>query len=192
MQKPIYDHIRYGKITIRFVMPPRNIDKSGFEEDVKVIVIEKIGALQDRLREIRSEYKKKEPRLLSTKVDISLNIPYLLARFGYEKEKYYIEKWIRYWKRLAGVKEERRFNDKLDIERARNSPLEDLYQGNLRRVTNRLQGLCPFHEERTPSFFIFDDNHFHCFGCQEHGSSIDFLMKTKNLDFVSAVKELQK
>lgn len=94
---------------------------------------------------------------------------------------------------MAGVNVQKRYEkEKLDVERAKNFPIEDLYEGNLRQVSGKLQGLCPFHEEKTPSFFIFPDNHFHCFGCGEHGSSIDFVMKTKNLDFVSAVKELTK
>lgn len=192
MEKPIYDHIMYGRDTRYFVLPPRNIDKAGFEEEIQIIATEKTGELQSRLKEIHDEYKEQEPHLLSSEVDISLNIPYLVARFGYEKEKYYIGKWIKYWKDLAGIKEEKVFREELDIERARSYPIENLYGGNLRRVTNRLQGLCPFHEEKSPSFFIFENNHFHCFGCSEHGSSIDFLMKTKNLDFVSAVKELQR
>ena len=35
---------------------------------------------------------------------------------------------------------------------------------------------CPFHNERTPSFYIYPDNSFHCFGCGKHGEgAIDFL-----------------
>ncbi|MGA2910491.1 MAG: CHC2 zinc finger domain-containing protein [Candidatus Microgenomates bacterium] len=191
-ERPTYDHIRYGKGTQHFVLPPRNINKTDFEMEVYVMAIEKIKELQDRFKEIRDEYNELEPRLLSNKINISVNIRYLIAKFNYKKERYCILKWIKYWKDLAGIKEEKGFREKLDVERARSYPIEDLYKGDLRRVMNRLQGLCPFHEEKSPSFFIFEDNHFHCFGCSEHGSSIDFLMKTKNLDFVSAVKELQK
>lgn len=191
-KKPIYDHLRYGKDTVFFIPPPKNVDKDTFGEELPTIAVGKIIELQARLEEIETDYKKQEPVLLSNKIDISLNIPYLVARFGYEKEKYYISRWIKYWKDLAGVKDVALPQEKLNVNEARNFPIEDLYEGNLRRVRNRLQGLCPFHEEKTPSFFIFPDNHFHCFGCNEHGSSIDFLMKTKKLDFVSAVKELQR
>lgn len=50
--------------------------------------------------------------------------------------------------------------------------------------------LCPFHTERTPSFCIFPDNHFHCFSCGAHGDVIDFKMKLHGLSFKDALKHL--
>lgn len=191
--KKNFDHIRCGKYTTLFVLPPKKDgDIEVFRDQIFVVAIKKIQELQKHYSQIRKIYKNNEPQLLNSKIDISINIRYLLAKFGYEKEKYYISKWIQYWKDLIGIKRKNNYKDKLDIESAKNYPIEDLYNGELRQVTNRLQGLCPLHSEETPSFFIFENNHFYCFGCHEHGSSIDFLMKTKNLDFVSAVKELQK
>ena len=56
---------------------------------------------------------------------------------------------------------------------------------------NRLKGLCPFHSESTPSFHVVVDKGFyHCFGCQSHGSVVDFVMRTQNLDFRSALEQL--
>lgn len=49
---------------------------------------------------------------------------------------------------------------------------------------------CPFHEEKTPSLKLFRDNHWHCFGCREGGSVIDFVMKLFNLRFPEAVVRL--
>ena len=50
---------------------------------------------------------------------------------------------------------------------------------------------CPFHNEKTPSFFVSPSrNMFNCFGCGEHGNALDFIMKYKNIDFVEAVEEL--
>ena len=52
-------------------------------------------------------------------------------------------------------------------------------------------GLCPFHKEKTPSFTVNEEKGFyHCFGCQEHGSVIDFVMKTEGLVFPEAVERL--
>jgi DNA primase len=52
-------------------------------------------------------------------------------------------------------------------------------------------GLCPFHQEKTPSFYVVDDkNFFHCFGCGAHGDAIGFAMRADNLDFLEAVEKL--
>jgi hypothetical protein len=52
-------------------------------------------------------------------------------------------------------------------------------------------GLCPFHKEKTPSFMVNEEKGFyHCFGCGEHGSAIDFVMKTERLSFPNAVEKL--
>ena len=52
-------------------------------------------------------------------------------------------------------------------------------------------GLCPFHNEKTPSFTVFTESgRFQCFGCGEKGDAITFLMKKENLSYPAAVKEL--
>ena len=52
-------------------------------------------------------------------------------------------------------------------------------------------GLCPFHDEKTPSFKVFPDNRFKCFGgCGEHGDVIDFVQKFYGLSFQDALKHL--
>ena len=61
----------------------------------------------------------------------------------------------------------------------------------LQRAGARYKARCPFHSEKTPSFFVNPStNTFHCFGCGEHGDVITFVMKMRNLDFVSAVEYL--
>jgi len=52
-------------------------------------------------------------------------------------------------------------------------------------------GLCPFHKERTPSFYVTPERGvFHCFGCGEHGNALSFVMKTEGLTFPDAVRRL--
>lgn len=61
----------------------------------------------------------------------------------------------------------------------------------LKRAGRNFSGLCPFHNEKSPSFSVSPDKQiFKCFGCGEAGNVISFVMKTKNLNFVDAVKEL--
>ena len=59
----------------------------------------------------------------------------------------------------------------------------------LARAGRNWTGCCPFHNEKTPSFHVYDD-HFHCFGCGEHGDAIAFQMKTSGASFPEAVESL--
>jgi DNA primase len=61
----------------------------------------------------------------------------------------------------------------------------------LRKAGANLQGLCPFHGEKTPSFTVSPTKQFyHCFGCGAHGSAIGFLMEHGGLGYVDAIEEL--
>jgi DNA primase len=62
---------------------------------------------------------------------------------------------------------------------------------DLRRVGSRWTGLCPFHDERTPSFSVDPDRGlYHCFGCGVGGDAIRFVQETEALDFPEAVEAL--
>ena len=64
-------------------------------------------------------------------------------------------------------------------------------RSDLRRVGSRWTGLCPFHDERTPSFSVNAEHKlYHCFGCGESGDAIRFVEATEGLDFPSAVELL--
>ena len=61
----------------------------------------------------------------------------------------------------------------------------------LKRSSGEYVGLCPFHGEKTPSFHVSADKQlYHCFGCGEGGTIINFVMKMENLSFLEAVKFL--
>ena len=63
----------------------------------------------------------------------------------------------------------------------------------LRRVGQRYVGLCPFHQEKTPSFNVNPALGFYkCFGCQKSGDAITFVREIEGLDFVDTVEELAK
>jgi DNA primase len=60
----------------------------------------------------------------------------------------------------------------------------------LRKKGHEHHGLCPFHQEKTPSFTVSNVKGFyHCFGCGKHGSVFDFLMHQNHLTFVDSVKQ---
>ncbi|MBX7144955.1 MAG: DNA primase [Oligoflexia bacterium] len=61
----------------------------------------------------------------------------------------------------------------------------------LRRVGGRFVGLCPFHSEDTPSFYIRENGkQYHCFGCGASGNVISYIMEMRGLSFPDAVEEL--
>lgn len=62
---------------------------------------------------------------------------------------------------------------------------------SLKKTGSNYKGLCPFHDEKTPSFTVSQDKQFyHCFGCGVNGSAITFLMEYNHMDFVTAVEDL--
>ncbi|MES2444082.1 MAG: DNA primase [Pseudomonadota bacterium] len=61
----------------------------------------------------------------------------------------------------------------------------------LQRAGREFRACCPFHNEKTPSFYVNDDKGFyHCFGCSAHGDAIRWLTDQRGLPFIDAVKEL--
>ncbi|VFP78017.1 DNA primase [Buchnera aphidicola (Cinara cuneomaculata)] len=61
----------------------------------------------------------------------------------------------------------------------------------LKKSGNNYKTLCPFHNEKTPSFIVSPQKQFfYCFGCGVHGNVIDFLMKYEKLDFLNSIIEL--
>ena len=75
--------------------------------------------------------------------------------------------------------------DKVDIEAVISSNI------NLKRRGKTLVGLCPFHNEKTPSFTVYpESNSFYCFGCGAGGDVITFVRRMENLDYIEAVKSV--
>ncbi len=72
-------------------------------------------------------------------------------------------------------------------------PITDVVSGyvNLRRRGSVQIGLCPFHNEKTPSFTVYPRTEsFYCFGCAAGGDVITFIRRAENLDYIAAVKLL--
>jgi DNA primase len=62
---------------------------------------------------------------------------------------------------------------------------------SLRQAGRGFKGLCPFHDEKTPSFVVYPDSQsYHCFGCGKSGDAFTFVMDTEHLDFRDALKLL--
>ena len=80
------------------------------------------------------------------------------------------------------------------IEEVRNrSDIEQIIGScvTLKRAGSNVKGLCPFHNEKTPSFTVYPGSQsFYCFGCGSGGDVITFVMKYNNLDYAGAVEYL--
>ncbi|MGN0174249.1 MAG: DNA primase, partial [Acutalibacteraceae bacterium] len=73
------------------------------------------------------------------------------------------------------------------------NPIEEVISSYvvLKRTGSTLKGLCPFHNERTPSFTVYPNtNSFYCYGCQAGGDVVSFIRTAENLDYVEAIKLL--
>src|SRR5690348_5144700 len=79
----------------------------------------------------------------------------------------------------------------LDELRAR-TPLAAVVSRRVRlaRSGRQWKGCCPFHGEKTPSFYVYEDGHYHCFGCGAHGDAIGFVMQSEGTSFTEAVERL--
>lgn len=82
----------------------------------------------------------------------------------------------------------------IDDIRARNDIVDTIgMYVNLKRAGSNYNGLCPYHNEKTPSFTVFPGTQsFYCFGCGAGGDVITFTMKSENLDYVGAIEFLAK
>jgi len=72
-------------------------------------------------------------------------------------------------------------------------PLSDVVGKRIRlvRAGREFKAPCPFHNEKTPSFYVNDQKgFFHCFGCGAHGDVLGFVMRHDNLSFMEAVEQL--
>lgn len=86
-----------------------------------------------------------------------------------------------------------KISDEIISEIKYKNPIEEVISPyvSLKRAGRNLNGLCPFHNEKTPSFTVYNDTQsFYCFGCGAGGDVFTFIRKIENLDYIEAVKKL--
>lgn len=86
-----------------------------------------------------------------------------------------------------------RYNDEIINEVRNSNNILDVVSQYvvLKRSGRSYSGLCPFHREKSPSFFVSPDKQiFHCFGCGEGGDVFGFIRKIENVTFKEAVEQL--
>lgn len=86
-----------------------------------------------------------------------------------------------------------RFSEDFLSELRYRNRIEEIVGGyvNLKHAGSTLKGLCPFHNEKTPSLTVYPaSNSYYCFGCGSGGDVITFVRNAENLDYIEAVKYL--
>jgi hypothetical protein len=94
------------------------------------------------------------------------------------------------YKRLPSPQRNKK-TGRLDVESAVSHPVLFIaeHDTRLRRSGKTFTGRCPLHDDRSPSFYIYPEtNSFYCFGCNQGGNTIDYVMQKEGLDFKRAVK----
>lgn len=80
---------------------------------------------------------------------------------------------------------------KYNLDKLRHKDFTSFIKTPLKEISGKKQTLCSFHQEDTPSFFIFPGNTYYCFGCGAHGNAIDFLMNKFGYSFEHACSILE-
>lgn len=81
----------------------------------------------------------------------------------------------------------------IDFDRLRgDNPLSSVAGAAVKlvRAGNLLKGACPFHEDNSPSFTVYPDQRYHCFGCSAHGDVVDFVMALHRVGYGEALSLL--
>lgn len=189
------------------IYPPRieqDFDYSLFADGLHEIIPDKITKIISDMEEMEEKYFRWKKVIKNLKLKGELNefgvyfwsVIAEMEFVEYEVSRKWLTYWLRIYEKLPAVtmpKTKRKdfVDKKFEIERAKQQPIENFYEGNLRATGPRLYGLCPFHEEKRASFFIFTNNNtYHCFGCAASGDVIDFVMKTRKVDFKEAMRIL--
>lgn len=168
-------------------------------EELLEIFPEAREIIPEKIKETEISYQKKKNEIKE-----------LLRKFENHKDSYFIDSFIEIFlmedllkyksrlinlklflkpknKNVSGVSDE-------EIQIAQEYPIEKIAEQylDLERVGNKYKALCPFHNEKTPSFYLFtDSNRYYCFGCNEGGNVINLTMALFGIDFINAVKMLQ-
>lgn len=80
-----------------------------------------------------------------------------------------------------------------DVVEAKQVPCTEFIDTEMEYRNGKFKASCPFHNEKTPSFYIFEEtNRYHCFGCKKNGDVIQLVMEKNSLDFFQAVRFLLK
>jgi len=100
-----------------------------------------------------------------------------------EHDRYY-DYIISYYQKFIPIKITGKHTDEVDIDRAKQVPITDFIKIRQGFAT------CPLHIDKKPSLKVYKNNTWYCFSCHTGGDVIEFIIRTHNINFLSAVKYL--
>jgi hypothetical protein len=181
----------------------KELTSNYFENEMPIVrtniakLIEEVAS--DERREMRMDYLENKIKQVYVRLErFKKRVCYNRLNtffFGDQLEKYEneYERLYKEYGALKTFKEKEEFKYSFEeVQRARNYPLEDLLDTQMINIGDgKKKTLCPFHQEKTPSFVIYADNSWHCFGCGQHGlNTINYLITKDNFTFPEAVRRL--
>jgi len=175
---------------------PRFLDKEllAMFPEARQIIPEKIKELEEKRQEFSNTIKKKLIIKNAESDELSEWFwrEWIKTSDGAELLK--IEKQIMRLKRLSMAGSGKRPKGSITEEQRQEAllvPIENLINGPLRKSGKTLTGLCPLHQEKHPSFYIYtQSNSFYCFGCNQGGDAITFIRLLHDYSFKEAVAYL--
>ena len=167
------------------------------KDEVKEILLAKFIEEKIVLEALQTELKARKEfcntYYSGTEKDLHLQLLDLVFGEKIKQQEQKVKRYSIQYLSLIGKLSNKNGYSEDQLQQARNAPIETLINTQIRGAgLQKLKALCPFHNEKTPSFIIYKkDNSFMCFGCQKHGNNaIDFLMLRDGLDFKEAVEML--
>lgn len=179
---------------------PRYTDKELVEifSPPKKMILEKIKGYEVAQQEHTQEIKLRLKALYALKLDE------FSCWFGEQLVKLdlapTLDKYIKHIMRLKRIlqiispKTQKNIRQN-EVETARQYPIYEMARSRLelRKCGDKFSSLCPFHEEKRASFYIYPEtNTYHCFGCQANGDIINLTMHLYGTSFPEAIKMLQQ
>lgn len=197
------DHTWHGTYFKHYKTPPglpSQEEIATFADGLESTINLKLDLLAERLNQLnqdRDNFRNLIDLMVTeNKIDAKSEYFWRVYYSAAYTEAFYVQKWMRYWlnlKRMLYPQLKREGEITRDeIEYAKSRDITTFYSGQLKGYGNRLTGLCPFHEENTPSFVVYpEQNSYHCYGCGANGDVIEFVMQSEGLTFKDAIRRLQ-
>ncbi len=164
--------------------------------EARQVVVENIVRYQNESKDLREAVKRKH-LLIQEVLDrwtrwVLEALVVEVEGKGILKAREHIARLRRLLADFDGVRQSSTRFCEQDIERARAVPIETVIGVELQKSGDKFVGLCPIHQEKTPSFYVYTKtNTFHCFGCGAGGDIINLVKKLYGCSFVEAVNKLK-